>query len=236
MNSNHYNKKRSGPNRNMRVKGKNHKIVVSDSTQFVDHVYSAAVNNSVVRYSLLTDMMNLLASVPQMTDAILVNGSIQWHSRIVFSHVELRLLCIGSQSNTLVAGDIFNNMRILVAETRESWAQTSTAPLVGVTDPLNLIDTRVIHLDKLVSLSSRAFNGAGYNSPGIESDVININLNRAFDIVTPVALGTSGWDTKYGDIEIFLASDSTVTPHPTIVITTRLFYKILKNAGNRDGQ
>jgi hypothetical protein len=220
----------------MLVKGRNRHFKVSDVYQFVDRKVTLSVTTTANRFGLFTELLNLLGTVPSMGQAVLFNGSVEWRARIYVHHIEVRILVVGSQSNTLVAGDIYNNVRTLCYETRDGTGVVPTPVLTGVVDPLDTIDARFIHLDHMFNLMTQAFNGAGYNSPGIANEVFNIPIHRTFEFFSPVSTGTSGWETKVGNIWMSTVSDSSVTPNPTMTYTTRLFYQILKPTGNGQGQ
>jgi hypothetical protein len=231
----YYQRKKQNPPA-MKAKGKFRKIVVNDNYQFVDNKITVNASTTSGRFSLFTQLANLLGTVPQMAEPILQNGNVEWRARIYISHIELRTLCVGSQSNTLVAGDLFNNVRFVVSETRDAFGIASTPTLVGVADPLQVADKRFVHLDHMYNVMTQAFNGAGYNVPGVHNDLFNIPINRTFDWFTLVTTGASGWDTKTGNIECATVSDSSVTPNPSITYTSRIYFKILKSTGRGNGQ
>jgi len=224
------------PKKVMRATGPHRRIVVSDSFQFVDKVLTVNASTTASRFSIFTDIITLLATIPQITDPIIENGNVEWRARIFISHIEMRILAVGSQSNTLVAGDLFNNVRFIVAQNRDSFSIASTPALTGVTAPLELCDTRIVYLDHMYNLMTRAFNGAGYNVPAVQNSLFNVKINECFDFFTLVTVGSTGWDTKVGNIEVATVSDSSVTPNPSLNFTIRTYFKILKGSDRDRGQ
>lgn len=211
-------------------------LAITDRDEFVDSVVSTTPSSTPGRFSLFTPFATLLGSVPQLGNPVTLASNVEWRARIRVLHLEVRVLAIGSQSNTLVAGDLFNNVRFIVAETRDSFGIASIPTLTSVTGPLVTTDKRYIHADHIFNLCSHAFNSAGYNVPDCQNLVMNIPINRVFDWFTQVSTGASGWDTKTGNIEIATVSDSTVTPNPVVNFTTRIYFQVLKNTGRGDGQ
>lgn len=212
--------------------GPHNSYVVNDSWQSVDQVNSINVASATGRQSIFAAIATLLATVPQITSPIAVNGSVQWRQRVQVHALELYNAWTGSQGTALVAGDLYNYGRILAWETRDNYSVGTTEALSGVHLPLNLVDARRVFYDKVVALPSHAFNAGDYNVPGLSSERCIIPVNQTFDWFTTVAGAASGWDTKSGNIYISYVSDSTATPHPVLNFSVRIYFRLLKAGSN----
>ncbi len=219
------------------IQNPRHAYVISDIEQYADLTANASSSTTTTTQSLLTSITAVLAAVPQQSTPSYNNGAVQWKQRILLNRIEIRYRLIGAQATALVAADIFNNVRLLVWETRDSHlVSVANNPLTGVDDPLNVSDVRMIHYDSVIPLCSHAFDSADTNVPDVKTRTVVIPINRMFDFFTTVAAGTSGWDTKVGNIRVSHVSDSSVSPHPTVITTARLYYELVRPTSRRDGQ
>ncbi len=213
--------------------GPHNSYAVNDSWQSVDQVNSINVASAVGRTSVFSAIATLLATVPQITSPIAVNGSVQWRQRVQIHALEFYNAWTGSQGTALLAGDLYNFGRILLWETRDNYSVANTTePLNGVHLPLNLVDSRRIFYDKVVTLPSHAFNAGDYNVPGLSSERCIIVVNQTYDWFTVVSGAATGWDTKSGNIFVSYVSDSTANPHPVLNFSVRIYFRLLKAGSN----
>lgn len=173
-------------------------------------------------------MANLLATIPQITSPIAVNGSVQWRQRITIAAIDFSYSVVGSQGTALVAGDLYNFTRAIVWETRDSYSLSPNTPLVSVHVPLNNYDCKKVYFDEVQTLPTNAFNSADYNAPGLHHKRVMLPVNQTYDWFTTQVNGLGGWDTKTGNIVCSFVSDSGATPHPTVHFAFRVYFRLLK--------
>lgn len=169
----------------------------------------------------------LLRSFPQLC-RVAAGGSAntpKWFKNIFARCVELNLNISGSQSNTLVASDLYNRLRVVIWETKFPFSSSNVASW----DIDSLTDwTRVskLHYDNVVQLSSTAFDASNYNVPqtaGLRA-MIPINHRYEFRSLTTTGGLPTSFDTFEDNLFFGVVSDSTVAPHPNIQGTLRLYY------------
>lgn len=205
---------------------------VNDSWQSVDQVNAVSPSSVASRQSIFAAIATLLQTIPQITSPVAVNGSVQWRQRVQIHAVELYHAWAGAQGTALVAGDLYNFGRLVLWETRDNYTVGTTEALVGVHNPLNLVDAKRVYYDRVLGLTSQAFNSADYNAPGLSHERCIIPVNQTYDWFTTVAAGTSGWDTKSGNMFVSYQSDSSVTPHPLLNFSVRVYFRLLKAGSN----
>lgn len=205
---------------------------VNDSWQTVDQVNAANVSTAVTRNSVFSAISTLLGSVPQITSPVAVNGSINWRQRVHVHALEFYNSWAGAQGTALLAGDLYNFCRALVWETRDNFAVGTTEALVGVHNALQTSDCKRVLYDKVWPLTSQAFNSGDFNAPGVGAERCIIPVNQTYDWFTLVSAGTSGWDTKSGNIYVSVQSDSSATPHPLVNFSVRVYFRLLKSGSN----
>jgi len=153
-------------------------------------------------------------------------GNLRLCSRLRLHYMDLHIRVIGSQSSTLVAGDLFNTIRCVVYKSGESFQGTVQRVLNDLDTGLDNRDMEVEYCDKMIALPSQAFDTlTNYNVPDVKSFKFQIPLN--FDLIawSTTASGVgSAWDTKMFDIVLEHVSDSSVTPNPQISYLARTFF------------
>jgi len=199
-------------------------MLVSDREQYVDLNVNGSVSTSVTSGSYLPTLIAMYNATPQATTPVNINGAIQWISAITITHIVEQWKFIGSQETALVAADLYNTERAVSWYTEDDTTATTTQPLIGTDSQLNLQDVREVYHDITVPLISRAIEGTD-NVPDMKVRRINIPVNRRFDFFTAVAAGTSGWQTKKGDLRYSVISDSSVVPSPTYFLTARVYFR-----------
>lgn len=142
--------------------------------------------------------------------------------RITTMSVHLNL--VGAQSNTLVAGDLFNRCRLLIWYSEYPYSASS---LPGWTID-SMTDFRIVQkmfVDKTFNLPSQAFyTTSGYNVPQCITYDRSLPIGRLFESysVNPLA---DQWDTRKGNVYISLVSDSAISPGPFVSGSVRLYYE-----------
>lgn len=202
---------------------------VPDNCQYADLVLSTTSSTTPTSTHLSGAIALALAAAPQATRPIYQNGGVNWRATVRLYAIEIRIRAVGSQSNALVPADLYNIARTVVFETNESSSVTPSNPLVSCDGPLNFLDTDYIHYDQIFQLETQAFDSGNFNVPENWIDTYVIPINRTMKFFSPVAAGTSGWVTKDKAFWYTHVSDSSVTPHPSISTTARLYFNYVES-------
>ncbi len=177
---------------------------------------------------LLNDTTSVCALSPGIRTVSMVANDPVYNVRIRLLYAELRNRVVGAQSNSLLSGDLYNSVRFILYLSGFKYSDSPAATLTSVDAFPNLAYVSKVFYDKQYSLPSQAFDSAnGYNVPQVISDLRHIPLNVDLDLYTENNSGTSGWDTRFGDLCFEVVSDSSATPHPNISSYFRIYYEIL---------
>ncbi len=177
--------------------------------------------------TLLTSIQGLLQTYPQHCTPT-YQGAIGFRLRqkIYISHIEMRALVVGAQSNALVSADLFNSLRMAMYIGGPSFQNTSQLYLQSVAGSSTLLDVDRLLLDETVSLPTQAFDAAsGYNVPQVKNIYRYIPVHREFIFYSQTPSGTANWETEKCDLLFDTVSDSSVIPHPTIEYSMRIFFE-----------
>jgi len=180
---------------------------------------------------MLAPLMNgILGSFPQTTIPVITGTSTTWYQEVRITDMLLSVSCIGSQSNALLAADLYNRIRTYFCWTGKSFSTANVNPAGSslVLWPVMQDITEVL-FDANFDLPSVSFDTTNTtNTPMVRTWRGRIPINKTLQCFSSSATGTSGWDTKEGDLILALISDSAVTPNPTVSINARIFYDIIR--------
>jgi len=197
--------------------------------------YFALGNSSITvsATSLLDGLLSssgTLANYPQTAHATTYgNGVRRLAAKVRLHFMEIQIRVVGSQSNVLAAGDIYNTVRVAIAKVGNSYLDTTTQSFLNDTDlPPNLLDVKKLYYDRLFDLPMQAFDSnTNYNGPQVLSHKFELPLNFDLDVFSTTASGSlTTWDSRQNDILLRHCSDSSATPHPQITFYARLFYTL----------
>jgi hypothetical protein len=168
------------------------------------------------------------ASYPQVFKPFMagtVNTTFDFVGRLRMKFLEARLNLLGSQSNTIASGDLYNRIRILFFWSKTNYQGTPSNNAVTIDNLVDYRDIDKVFYDKTHCLSSPAINStSGYNVPDTQSLHIKIPLNIMHEIFSNASGAT--WDSRVGSFYLVVASDSAVAPNPVLSGQTRLYYEI----------
>jgi hypothetical protein len=204
---------------------------VDNREAYFDYLFNNTVSTTVAFSTVLTPLLGpsgtgILGGYPILARPSFVNNVIIWQTRVRLSRMVVKWRAVGSTGGFVTPGDLYNTMRCVIYKTDEEYATVNIEPLVSVDGGLDLEDTRTVFYDKTILLPTQAFDSStGTNIPMLASGCLEIPLNLALDCFTSVNAGTSGWNTKLGDLVFSVVSDSSVTPHPSFVCTIRVYYE-----------
>ncbi len=174
---------------------------------------------------LMQDSDGVLASSPATWRISLTANDRQYNSLIRLHHMKLRNRVVGAQANSLLSGDLYNTVRFVLYDTSVRYLSSNSSIISDVDGFPDTADVNKVLYDVQYSLPSQAFDSAtGYNVPQVLSDEKTFQLNRKLVCWTNANAGTSGWNTREGDILFDVVSDSSAAPHPTISIYFRIYY------------
>lgn len=204
----------------------------------VDHrtfsYFDAELFNTVSTTS--TGPVTLLGQLMQNTTGILANSPHLWdtstqandrlyNASVHITGMDVLLVFTGAQATALIAADLFNAIRLIMYKTGQQYLDANTDILTNVYYWPNLANVVEVYLDKFICLPSNAFNAADYNSPAFKSIMCHIPLDVTLECYTQANDGTTGWDTRSGDLFYEVISDSAATPHPAYNLNVRLYYE-----------
>lgn len=144
--------------------------------------------------------------------------------KIRAKRIDYRVLFIASVTNVIAISDLFNNLRFMVLRTRGPYSGITTGLLpntfqmIDPTGPFTLLKDEIV-FEKNVSSGFSAAGSAYASSPEGVWVVGSIPLN--YDIIFDGPTATSDQDNMPF---LYVVSDSSVTPNPTIEGTFRFWY------------
>jgi hypothetical protein len=195
---------------------------------YVDWSAVVSVSTTAYSYSLLDILRTQLLPGFQRAwrPSIEQNTGRQLYAKIKIPYIDFSLVFTGAQATTLLAGDLINSIRYTIFKIG---SKAATAPVTVITDINNFCSMDTLlkqYLDTVVPLPTQAFDSAnGYNVPLVVRHQFRLYLNDILDWYTQDGSGSTNWDTKRNNLVFQCVSDSTVTPHPTIGITSRVYYR-----------
>jgi len=190
------------------------------------------VGTTVQTFKLFNAVQQLLTAFPAHGTPTVYNNNgtsvLGVRVEVIVTHLECEISIVGSQSNIVVAGDLFNFMRFAYylegPEYDGTGGSTPTSYLTGVTSGTNITDVMRVLKDTKVPLSVQAYAGA-YIVPQTKSIFYRIPVNQKFVFFS--ANGTyTQWKTDKGNLLLDVVSDSSATPNPTFTHNTRIFFKM----------
>jgi len=198
---------------------------------YIDSRYSVTVGTTTGSgYRLLEPLMGpsgLLITYPQLC-RVAAGGSIatpKWFKSIMVTGIEYQLNLVGAQSNTLIAADLYNRVRIVIWDTKFSFSASVIAQwdIDGLTDWTR---ASKLLLDQTVGLGAQAFDSANYNVPGTSNLRGFIPYRHRFDIKSTTTVGglPTVLDTDEDNLLFGIVSDSALVPHPSMTGTIRVHY------------
>lgn len=199
----------------------------SDSLSYFDYQTVASASSTPTQSTILGSLLGtggLLSSFPAHATPVYQNGLTFLRQRIHLTRMEVRLSATGSQSNTIVAGDLFNTIRFALFLSGPQYTTTNALYLTGLNSGTNLVDVEKLYIDDTFSLPSQAYDVASsYNVPQTITRTKFVNFHLPLDIYSTTTSGTGSWESRKWDIVFNVVSDSVVAPAPTIAIQIRTF-------------
>lgn len=188
------------------------------------------VTTTVQTFRLFNAVQQLLAGFPQHATPIIQNiagtNTPGLRSRLRISHIEVDITIVGSQSNVIVVGDLYNFVRFAYYVEGTPFDGTGiTTPigyLTGVISGTNINDVQKVYLDHRVPLSVQAYAGTQL-VPQTANRTYRIPINKSFVFYSTNA-GYTQWRTEHGNMLLDVVSDSTVAPNPGFSHNTRIFF------------
>lgn len=180
-------------------------------------------------YTILGPIHDTFVNNPQITKPIAFGaGTIRYQAAVVIHGLCVRYRVVGAQSNILASGDLHNTTRQILWESGASYQDTTIAIGTGLDNWYDNSDIVRIHHDQALSLPTQAYDStSGYNAPNVKIVERYLPINRRYDWFSTNNPPTV-WDTKKGDLLFNFISDSSVTPHPTIWASIRIYYDMIQ--------
>jgi len=207
---------------------------ISSSATYFDFQFANGVSTANVSATTLTQLLSstgVLASFPANATPVSSAGSLQLYQKVRLTDALVSVSVIGSQSNTLASGDLYNRLRAILFWSGETYQGSQISPLSGNTVDQwpNMQDVETILGDWKFDLPTLAFNSTNYNVPMVRTWRGTVPINRTIECFNTSSSGTGAWETRKGDLVYAFVSDSSVTPNPTLIFTMRVFYHIVRS-------
>jgi hypothetical protein len=206
----------------------------SSKESYVDIAVNFSIDNAITTpFKVLDPLLGaggLLRTFPQLC-RVAAGGSAntpKWFKNIQVMGIEYQLNFVGSQSNALIAADLYNRCRFIAWATKYPYSATNNATwtLDSLTDWTRVSD---LLLDQTVDLVSQAFDSGNYNAPGAKNLRGMIKYNHRYDCKSTTTAGglPTAFDTDEDNLLFGFVSDSSVAPHPSVTGAIRLLYREL---------
>lgn len=200
------------------------------STPFADLTITNTSSTTVSsESSLLLPLTQVMTSNLQITKPITWGGgNVRYTAGVQVHGVLLKIRTIGAVGSALIAGDLHNTVRIILYQSGSTYADTPDGLGGGVDQWYNPSDAVKLYYDHTFQLPGQAYdNNQQLIVPQVLGDQLYIPMNTRYDFFS-LTSGGSTWDTKKCDLLVTQVSDSSVTPHPTVNISCRLYYDFVQ--------
>jgi len=214
---------------------KNVSFKVDAGHQFFDYQITVSANSTVAALNPLDSLLSatgLLQQFPAHSVPVFQNGQYLLYRKIKLDYVIMTVKTVGSQSNALATGDLYNTIRYALFTTGPSYQATNNYYLTTlVHNPEgNLTDIVKVHVDELIGMPSQAYYvSSGYNVPDVSIRRYMVPLNLILDCYSTNASGAGqAWETKQYDLVFNYMSDSAIVPNPQMSASFRVYFSDLK--------
>lgn len=200
---------------------------------FFDANYSLSVTTTPQQSSILTPLLGaggIMPSFPQIATPVFSGSSVDFYQEVRLREMWMSVCATGAQSNIITSGDLFNTIRLVVFKTGIPYSINPINPLPTETHRWpNPVDILEVVEDLKYDLPTVAFDSnINYNVPNVRTFRARYPLNTTLQLYTQSDTGTTGWDTKDGNLLIAYFSDSSASPHPNLYVSIRVFYDVIR--------
>jgi len=188
------------------------------------------ITTTVTTLKLFNAMQQLLAAFPQHATPVVQNiagtNIPSLRTRVKITHLEIDVTIVGSQSNVVLVGDLYNFLRFAYyiegTPYDGSGAVSPSAYLTGVIAGTNISDVQKVLIDHRAPLSVQAYAGTQL-VPQTANRTFRVPVNRSF-VFYSINAGYTQWKTEAGNLLLDVVSDSSVAPNPAFSHNTRIFF------------
>jgi len=179
---------------------------------------------------MLTPLMTILAANPQYSIPVQTGGAVQWYNQVRLTKMLVKVGVTGSEGGVIAAADLYNKLRANIVWTNNSFSDTTTVTsLIDVDTFEDFHDYEEVLARWDFDLPSVSYDTSdSVNVPMLRHWTGEISLNKMIECYSNVPAGTSGWDTKSGNMFYGVVSDSAASPNPQYKINARIFYDIVR--------
>lgn len=190
------------------------------------------VTTAVQTLRLFNAVQQLLSAFPSHATPISQNiaGTLVpgLRTTVHITHLEVDITMVGSQSNVVLVGDLYNFIRFAYYVEGVPYDGTGltspTSYLTGVVSGTNIRDVDKVLCDQRRSLSVQAYAGTQL-VPQTVTFTMRIPIKRSFLFFSTNA-GYTQWSTRQGNMLLDVVSDSSINPNPTFSHNTRIFFEL----------
>lgn len=175
----------------------------------------------------------MLSSLAAIGNGTGYNGRLG--SKIWVDFIRVRLLCVASLQSTIATADIYNNLRVIVALAKGPASGITTSDFPTTTaqfdnkEPVKPLYDRTVFLKNVASGLATAGSSYGASPEGVWlHDIEGAAGSGYFDIPVGRAIvfdSTSSTSDDNNMPLLYLVSDSTVTPNPTVTGEVRIYFR-----------
>jgi hypothetical protein len=203
---------------------------LAKATPFCDlTITNTTVSTTSAEQSLLSPLVAIFAANLQITKPIAWGGgNVRYLADVHVYGVLFKIRTTGAQASVLLAGDLFNSLRCILYASGSTYADTPDGLGGGTDQWYNPSDVARLHYDHTFPLPTQAFDSlTATNVPQVLVAQHYFPMNTKFNFFSLSSSGAT-WDTRKGDLLVRYVSDSSITPHPTIDVSCRLYYDMIQ--------
>lgn len=193
------------------------------------YLANTVATTTMTQASVLNQLAVQFAATLQITKPITWGGgNVRYQAAVQLHGVVVRIRTIGAQGTSLLYGDLYNSLRLILYISGSTLIDNPDSLGGGVDTNFNPLDVSRLLMDHLFDLPSTAFDSAsGYNCPNVKSQYVYIPINQRFDFFSTNSSG-SVWDTRKNNLVLAYVSDSSATPHPQFDCHIRMYYDMIQ--------
>lgn len=206
------------------------RVPFSGMLPVTDFNFSNTVSTSITQLYPLDALLGsggILQAFPQHATPVFMNGVYRLRTRIFLKRIEARFIFVGAVSNAVLAADLYNTVRVALHLSGTDYSSTGADYLTGTTTGTNITDCKRIYFDRTVALPSQAYDTTITTpTPQVVTWEVYFDPNLSIDCFSTNATGAgAAWDTNGLDLDLEFVSDSSISPHPSVLGTMRLIYE-----------
>lgn len=206
---------------------------IADGTPYFDYqLTNEGVSSTARQWTVLYPLLGaggLLESFPQTALPVRAGTATEFYQQVRITGLLLSVNAKSSESAPALAADLFNRLRALLYWTGETFQSTNNFALTSVDSWPSMLDVEEVLADLQFDLPNVTYNtNDSYSVPMVRTYRCYIPINRVLDCYSGSSTGTANWETRQGDLIFESVSDSLLSPNPTVSLSARVFYHVIR--------